>query len=237
MSNGSPLDKAVSFVHLQLEPGVRKKAEKVEARKRPVVTISRQTGAGGHATGEALAAYLQGKAPKTSPPWTLFDRKLVEEVLADHQLPAKLADFMPDQRLLSGIEDVVEELLGMHPASWHLVQQTTETILRLAEMGNVILVGRGASIITGHLPQAFHVRLVGSPEVRAEFLIQTQGLSKRKALATLEQEDVSRKRYIRRYFKRDIDDPLLYDLVVNTDRIPTDEAARIVGDAVLARAS
>ena len=34
----------------------------------------------------------------------------------------------------------------------------------------------------------------------------------------------------------DVTDPLLYNVVVNVDRVPIDEAARIVGDAVLARA-
>ena len=191
----------------------------------------------GGSMADFLASYLQERAPKTNPPWTAFDRTLVEQVLADHQLPAKLAEFMPEQRLLSGIEDAVEELLGLHPNSWRLVQQTTETILRLAEMGNVIIVGRGGSIITSHLPQAFHVRLVGSPEARAESLMKAQGITKRKAMSVLEAEDASRRRFIRRYFKRDVDDPLLYDVVVNTDRVSLEGAARVIGDIVLARAA
>lgn len=35
---------------------------------------------------------------------------------------------------------MVDELLGLHPSSWTLVEHTTQTIRRLAVMGNVILV-------------------------------------------------------------------------------------------------
>ena len=116
------------------------------------------------------------------------------------------------------------------------MQETTETILRVAEMGNVILVGRGANVILAHLPQAFHVRLVASVESRVANVAEARGLSKKAAKAWVEAEDKARQRFLRRYFQVDVADPLLYSLVVNTDRVPIEEAARVVGDAVLARA-
>ena len=147
----------------------------------------------------------------------------------------RLASWSPEDHL-SGVSFVIEELLGLHRATWRPIQETTETILRLAEMGNVVLVGRGANVILGHRPQAFHVRLVASIESRVENIAELKGLSKKKALGYVEAEDRARQRFIRRYFQVDVADPLLYNLVVNVDRVPIDEAARIVGDAVLARA-
>ncbi len=55
------------------------------------------------------------------------------------------------------------------------------------------------------------------------------------ALARITQEDRGRKRYLRKYFDADPDDPLLYNLIINTDEVPYQEAARIIGDAVLHR--
>jgi cytidylate kinase len=60
-------------------------------------------------------------------------------------------------------------------------------------------------------------------------------MTRKKAQAWIEAEDKARRRFIRRYFQVDVTDPLLYNLVVNVDRTPIDEAARIVGEAVLAR--
>ena len=41
-----------------------------------------------------------------------------------------------------------------------LVHKTAKTILQLAEMGNVIIIGRGANVVTAHMNNIFHVRLV-----------------------------------------------------------------------------
>jgi cytidylate kinase len=38
---------------------------------------------------------------------------------------------------------------------------------------------------------------------------------------------------LKEHYEKDIDDPLLYDLVLNTDRMPYEEAARLIGDAVI----
>jgi cytidylate kinase len=40
-------------------------------------------------------------------------------------------------------------------------------------------------------------------------------------------------RYVKRHFHQNIDDPLLYHLIINTDRLSQEEATRLIGDAVL----
>jgi len=49
------------------------------------------------------------------------------------------------------------------------------------------------------------------------------------------QEDRGRKRYVRKHFHEDLENPLLYDLVLNTDTCTYDEAAQVIGEAVLKR--
>jgi cytidylate kinase len=164
----------------------------------------------------------------------VFDKNLVSRVLQDHHLPERLAQFMPEDKV-SGISDAVEELLGLHPAAWKLVHQSAETILSLAELGSAIFVGRGAAAILGHLPQVFHVRLVGSLEKRIERVKEHYRVDTRAAREFIKKEDAARKRYLKRYFKRDIDDPLLYHLTLNTDLIACDDAAAIVAEIILQR--
>jgi cytidylate kinase len=198
------------------------------------ITISRQSGSGAHAIAEALAEYLQIHGPDRSRPWQVFDRNLAEKVLQDHQLPARYARFMPEDRV-SPLGDAVEELFGAHPSSWTFLRQTEETILGLAAKGNVILVGRGANLITRHLNHAFHVRLVGSLEKRARHYQEHRRVTREEALRLIREEDRGRRRYIRRHFEQDLDDPLLYNLVLNTDLMPYVEAAQIIGTAALKR--
>jgi cytidylate kinase len=235
MSFVSSEEKTLAFVAAMLGASP-KGPPKARERRRPVVTVSRQTGAGGTAFGEALASHLEKTQPKGRGPWAVVDKELVDKILEDEALPERLASWSPEDHL-SGVSFVIEELLGLHRATWKPMQDVTETILRLAEMGNVVLVGRGANVIVGHLPQAFHVRLVASLETRVASTAEQHGFSKKAALAHVRDEDRARQRFIRRYFQVDVTDPLLYNVVVNVDRTPVEEAARIVGDAVLARAA
>jgi cytidylate kinase len=234
MTSESTEARTLAFVaaHLGASP---KGPPKAREKRRPVVTVSRQTGAGGKTFGEALCEYLEKTQPKGRGPWALVDKELVDKILEDDALPDRLASWSPEDHL-SGVSFVIEELLGLHRATWRPIQETTETILRLAEMGNVILVGRGANVILAHRPQAFHVRLVASLESRVENVMELRGTQRKAALAWIAAEDKARTRFLKRYFQVDANDPLLYNLVINVDRTPIDEAARIVGDAVLSRA-
>ncbi len=200
----------------------------------PIVTISRQTGTGAHAVAEELVTRLEARTPSAAPPWTLFDRNLVAQVLEDHGLPEQLSRFMPEDRV-SEIADSLDELFGVHPATRTLVRKTADTILRLAELGNVVVIGRGANILTGGLGYALHVRLVGSVQRRVERIQEQLHLDPSAAADYVHRTDLGRSRYVKKYFGKDIDDPLLYDVVINTDRISSAEAAGIVEEAVSAR--
>jgi Cytidylate kinase-like family len=226
------LERCRTFLNAQLQTAGKTGAAAKAGVPRRAVSISRQTGSGAHSVAEKLAARLQALSPKGACPWTVFDRNLVEKVLEDHNLPQRLAQFMPEDRVTE-IADTMDELFGLHPPSWTLVHQTTDTILRLAELGNVILIGRGATVITSKLDYVFHVRFVASLERRVKHIQEMDHLSKEAALDLIRREDRGRKRYLKRYFNTDLNDPLLYHLVVNTDLVSYDEAARIIADAVM----
>ncbi len=225
------IERCVSFINAQMRSDGQE--ARCEAAIKPAVTISRMTGAGGRTVAATLAEYLQTRIPAHCQ-WTVFDRNLMEKVLEDHHLNKHIAEFMPEKHK-NLLTDTVEELLGLHPSSWTLLQQAAETILHLAQMGYVILVGRGANIITSKLPNVFHVRLIGSIEKRTARVQHVYDLDRDDAIEFLKKEDNGRRRYLKEHFEKDIDDPLLYHLIINTDRIPYDDAARLIGDTVVSR--
>ncbi|HKB87149.1 MAG TPA: cytidylate kinase family protein, partial [Ignavibacteriaceae bacterium] len=55
------------------------------------------------------------------------------------------------------------------------------------------------------------------------------------ALDFVKKEDASRRNYLKSYFLKDIEDPLLYHLVVNTSAMSYDEAAEIIAGSVVRR--
>ena len=185
------LERCRTFINAHLQSAGKVAAAAQGDVPRRVVTISRQTGSGAHAVAEKLAACLQALSPAHACPWTVFDRNLVEKVLEDHNLPQRLAQFMPEDRV-SEIADTMDELFGLHPPSWTLVRQTSDTILRLAELGNVILIGRGATILTRKLDYVLHVRLVGSLENRVQHVQELEHLGREAALNIIRREDRGR---------------------------------------------
>jgi len=202
---------------------------------RSAVTISRQAGCGALVIAEKLAALLQPELPADDPPWTVFDRNLMDKVLEDHNLPARLARFLPEDRVTE-LQDITDELFGLRPASWTMIQQTSETILKLAELGHVILIGRAANVITAKLSHVVHVRLVAPLEVRLDHCQSSYNLTPRAAREFCQREDEGRRRYLKKYFSADVDNPLLYHLTINTGVVSFEAAAGLIADTVRATA-
>lgn len=197
----------------------------------PLVTISRQAGAGAVTIARMLAEELDKRGTGTEdPPWTVFNRKLAEKVLSDHELPTTLKRFMPEDAT-SNLKDAVEQQLGLHPASWTLVQHTIETIVRLGRLGHVVLVGHGSNIITANFKGALHVRLVAPLAARIRHIEEFYGMSQKEAADYVQETDRARMRYVKRYFRADVTDPLEYDLVINTGRTGFQSAVRIIASA------
>jgi cytidylate kinase len=223
----------MSFINTQLRNGFPKHGLEKDERIR-AVSISRQAGCGAASIAQHLADYLQAQTVESEPRWTVFDKNLVEKVLEEHNLPGRLAKFMPET-WSSEIQDTLDDLFGLHPPSWILVRQTAETILRLAKLGNVIIVGRGANVITARLESMFHVRLVASLENRIKHIQESACLDRKAAMEFIQIEDRGRKRYLRKFYRKNINDPLLYHLVINTDLIGYQSAAQLIGNMVMLR--
>jgi cytidylate kinase len=221
MTISTHYDQCLAFLNTEISPRTRA-AEKADTHFRSV-TLSREAGSGGNSVAENLVKNLQRTNRKGARPWTMFDRNLVDKVLEDHQLPTRLAKFFPEDRLTE-LQDIMDEVFGLRPGSWKLVQQTSETILHIAALGGAVIVGRAGNIVTRRLPDVLHVRLVGSLEVRVRRLSENRGMTRKSALDFIHREDVGRRRYVKKYFGEDVDNPLLYHLTLNTDLITIEEA-------------
>ena len=216
---------------------LQSQAELPEKAREPqplAITISREAGAGGRTVTELLGLRLTAAEKTPAPsPWVVFDANLAKQVLEDHMLPPNLERFMTEDAQLLPVEAIVEEVLGLHPSGWTLVQHTTKTILRLAGLGHTILVGRGGNVITARLPNVFHVRLVAPLATRIRHTAEYYQLSETDAAKFVRENDHARRRYVRRYFNAEIDDPTLYDVTLNTGRLGFARAAEFIAQLAL----
>lgn len=96
-------------------------------------------------------------------------------------------------------------------------------IRELAERGNVIIVGRGAQVLLADFPHALHLRIVAGEAYRAAAVARARGIDPKAALRIIRDLDQHRADYVKANYRRGIDDPLLYDLVLRMDRLNLDE--------------
>lgn len=225
------LEHSLSVLHTRLTHPARALAPGSHSEPKPFITISRETGAGATSLGQQLVPLLNQDLREDNSGWVFLDRDLLTQALHHNQLPAQLADYLPEDRI-SETKAVIGELLGMHPSLWQLEQKISEAILQLAHVGHVVFAGRAAHLITRALPAGLHVRLVASLESRIRRMANELKCSRDQAFVHIQKSDIARQRYVRAHFDRDLEDPHQYDLVVNTDHLSPSAAARIVVTAL-----
>ena len=108
----------------------------------------------------------------------------------------------------------------------------TDIIRDLAVHDNVLIIGRGSQVILQDWPGATHVLLIAPLEHRIAYLAQRDGLSMEAAEKRVHEGDRGRVSFHQKFFRVNADDPSLYHLTLNTARLSTDEAARVIGDTV-----
>ncbi len=221
-------------VYIETHPKINEPAgvNKTKIIPGPCITISREPGARADTISEKLREYFQKNDKRSGITWSVFDKNLIEKVLQDNNLPQRLSRLMEEEKY-SALKSMMNELLGGQPAIWTLVHKTTETILQLGQLGNVIIIDRGANVITSKLSNSFHVRLAAPLDERVRHVQELYGLEKKDASEFIRREELDRKDYVMTYFHKDINDPLQYHLVINTFLFNVEEAAELIGRAVI----
>ena len=195
----------------------------------PFVTISRQVAAGGHTLADAVLAEMNEHDDEPLlEGWQLFDQQLCQVVADDPKLKVTLSSLV-EESVPSPIEELLKEsLLGRAPQEV-VHRRIFEIIHSVASLGKVIILGRGAFCLTRGMRGGVHVRLVAPLELRIKRFQQLRNIdSENEARARLNKRDESRRKLVRAHFGQDIDNPLLYDAVFNTDSLDIVEIAHAV---------
>lgn len=183
----------------------------------PFITISRQTGAGGHRLANELITQMQKEGEPLFRGWQVFDQEIWKKVLEDPKMKVSVKALMTEE-YLSQLEDILFNLFERQTPQDVVIHRIFQLLRTLASYGKVILVGRAGACVTRSLPSGIHVRLVASEPNRANRMVRLLHVDEKEARRVMEECDRSRARLVRDYFKRDIADPLLYDVVWNTTR-------------------
>ena len=110
-----------------------------------------------------------------------------------------------------------------------LSRYTTEEILGIAQQGNVLIRGWGAATLLCDMPHVISVRVCASMNFRIRIMIERLRTKDVEAVRHgLERFDAAHARALRELFDVEQEDPLLYHIVLNTDRLPVDACVSAV---------
>lgn len=220
-----------------------------------IVTISRQLGSGGNeiATGVAevlgsrfidreimnRAAYEAG-VPKAALQEMEYEgqRTLVEQVLGVlRQMPP--IPNPPETARREAVTPLSVHFGGifsptLRPMSTNMddyVRMMGIIIRDLAKEGRVIIVGRGSQVLLEDYPTALHVQIIAPFWHRVKVVMEREDLERRAAVSRVRTSDRARADYLRRYHNVNWLDPQLYDLVINTAKVPVEVAVGLIVEA------
>jgi cytidylate kinase len=116
------------------------------------------------------------------------------------------------------------------------IKTMTVIIQELAMRGDVVLLGRGSQLILDAVPGALHVLCLAPADLRAQRLAEREGIPVGEAAKRVAEGDRARAAFYRKFWKVDAEDPRLYDLTLETRRLPYEIAAGVVAAAAREKA-
>jgi cytidylate kinase len=216
----------------ELGPSNRARAPDTNAKRlslSTLVTISGSYGAGGSRVGPALAERLG--VP-------FLDRAIPAAVAEELAVPFDDAEAHDEQlnaswleRMLRGfiLQDIATPSATLSAdATDDFRKATEEVLLRQAATGRGVILGRGAAVLLRDDERVLRVRLDGPPERRVLQAMELEGIDEATARQRQRRQDHAHQIYTKHFYGRDISDPLLYHVTLDSTAIALDVCVELL---------
>lgn len=177
------------------------------------VTVSRQSGSKGNEIAQLLAERLD---------FQFISEAEIHRLAEDCDSDYKDACSAYEQE---SFRSIIERFSFDRPAYRSLFEGLN---YELASRGKVVMLGRGMQIVLKDIPGILHVRIVAPVDVKVKRIAETKGITESDALEFLQKQDSRRRHVFRSIYNYDPDDPMLYDLCLNTAYYNEESASEVL---------
>jgi cytidylate kinase len=122
-----------------------------------------------------------------------------------------------------------DRILSKKPEKY--VDLMEAVVYDVAHNGTGVILGHGSQILLRDFGCALHVYVHATGTSRLKYIMEQRGLSKEAAEKFIRKSDNQQKGFFRYAFQMDWNDPSLYDLVINTEKMGIDSAVKLIADA------
>jgi cytidylate kinase len=198
----------------------------------PFVTISREAGAGGRTLAVEIVKQVEDRLPPgINKGWEVFDHELCALLSEDPHLKMSFESLLAEQ-YRSEARQFLYEMISGRAEQYTAYKKIFEVMRLLATLGKVVLVGRAGNCVTADMPTGVRVRLVAGLPTRIRRMMKLLNIGEEQASRKIRDQDRDRARLTQDFFTKDINDPVHYDAVFNTDALAIADIATLVVDMV-----
>ena len=192
----------------------------------PVITISRQFGAGGKTLTDQLAARLgYGVANEEIIDKLAQSTKLSTDSIRSFE-GEEDGEFQvtPSTGFIRRIFDPSKNFMDEQ----QYVKLLNRLIPQIADKGNIIILGRGAQFILQDRKDVVHILLLAAEVDRVKFMQAHYDLTPDEAHQAVIKQGKRRLKLMKLFNSADYDQPVHYDLVLNMSKLNIDRAVELI---------
>jgi cytidylate kinase len=184
----------------------------------PSITFSIAYGSGADEVVERVAGKLG---------YQVLDREIIDGICQSTPIQRRIIEAL-DKADSSVVPSMPEQIFTRHFIDDTSYLTTLIRVMRfISALGPMIFIGRGACHVLREM-KALNVRIIADYADRVDEVMAADGLERGEVEAKIDAEDEMRERFIRNYFKKEIDDPTAYHMVLNRSRLTVDLCADMV---------
>jgi cytidylate kinase len=133
-----------------------------------------------------------------------------------------------ERKLIRSLIDAPNILERLVHGKERYLEYIKAALLGHVRKGNVVYHGHAGHLLLVEVPQVIRVRINAQKDDRIKLLQKRENLTKEAAATIIENEDKNRIRWTQYLYKMDINDPKLYDIVINIGNLTIDDACEII---------
>jgi len=133
-----------------------------------------------------------------------------------------------EKKLIRSLNDAPNILERIVHGRKRYLEYIKTALLEYARKGNVVYHGHAGHLLLTEIPQVLKIRIIADKDNRINLLQKRENVTKETAAAIIENEDKNRTHWTRYLYKMDINDPKLYDIVINIGNLAIEEACEII---------
>lgn len=199
-----------------------------------IITISRELGSGGRTVGRLLAERLGVR---------YSDKELIKALREQFHLTTEAIEVLKGEKrdwLTSLLRKMAPRPKAENVVEWdesfvkeyqpnitsdEIFEAEKQILQGIAKQGSCVFVGRSAFHVLKDFPNKVDILITAPREKRIQRVMAKQNLSEKEAAEAIDRVDQGRERYIKRYAGVSRYDTRNYDLVINMDNLPDENAA------------